>query len=380
MTDAAASRLLPPARLDEPRQHQRGGEAPGGRGRAARARLIWAPAQTAGRGRRGRPWFSRAGQSLPRRRPAAPGARRRRRRSWASPRRWRSATRGAASRPERDRLTYKWPNDVLRRAAAKSAGILLESAALDGRASTGWWLGIGVNLGGHPRGHRFPATSLAAVGAAPVAPEAFLEALAPGLPVWYERWRESGFGRLRSNWLDARAWAWATRSASIWPARERRAICPGSMPTARCCSRPAGERRRIAAGEVFFRGLLRRAHAARHQRQQHQHGVRRLGRRQAARACGAPPPIRARTADEYVVWLDHLLDLQGLSRAEINARHHRQRRARGQFQPAPAGRRLLQTRAAGGRRDRASRSRRQGAGRPSRGGRRRPPGQRRGGA
>ena len=35
--------------------------------------------------------------------------------------------------------------------------------------------------------------------------------------------------------------------------------------------------------------------------------VRDLGRRRAARAAGASRPTAKRTADEYVVWLDHLL-------------------------------------------------------------------------
>ena len=61
-----------------------------------------------------------------------------------------------------------------------------------------------------------------------------------------------------------------------------------------------------------------------------------------------------RTADEYVVWLDHLLALEGLSRARCRRRGDRQRRARGQFQPVTFCRKYCRDRAAGRRRARAS--------------------------
>ena len=52
-----------------------------------------------------------------------------------------------------------------------------------------------------------------------------------------------------------------------------------------------------------------------------------------------------RTADEYVVWLDHLLALKGLSRQEIEGAIC-QRRSGGEFQFAPAVPRVLPQRAA----------------------------------
>ncbi|HXP13411.1 MAG TPA: biotin--[acetyl-CoA-carboxylase] ligase, partial [Stellaceae bacterium] len=162
--------------------------------------FVTATEQTAGHGRQGRAWFSPPGNfhgSVVLRPDCATAQ---------------AAQLGFAAAlavgeacagflPKSATLAYKWPNDVLL-GAKKAAGILLESESGEGAKPRFVVLGIGVNLASYPPETDFPATSLEAVGAGRVAPEAFLEALAPALLVWYERWRESGFGGLRSKWLE----------------------------------------------------------------------------------------------------------------------------------------------------------------------------------
>ncbi len=161
--------------------------------------LIWAQAQQAGRGRRGRSWVSVPGNLylsllLRPERPAGAAAQL----GFAA-----ALAVGEALLPLLPRvvdLAYKWPNDVLV-ADRKISGILLESQAAEaGRVD---WLvvGIGVNVVSFPEDSEYPATSLAAAGAAPVALEALLEAVARAFHFWYERWLAEGFAPLRAAWL-----------------------------------------------------------------------------------------------------------------------------------------------------------------------------------
>ena len=105
---------------------------------------------------------------------------------------------GADAGP-RSRFELKWPNDVLA-SGAKLAGILLESTGLpDGRFAVA--IGIGVNVVAHPADLPYPATSLAALGAACDAEALFL-ALSDA---WIDNWRAWNGGRglaeIRRRWL-----------------------------------------------------------------------------------------------------------------------------------------------------------------------------------
>jgi BirA family biotin operon repressor/biotin-[acetyl-CoA-carboxylase] ligase len=166
---------------------------------AVEGTLVWAGAQLAGRGRRGRFWVSPPGNLymsllLRPERGAAEAAQL----GFAA-----ALAVGEAVvelLPPSAVLGYKWPNDVLVD-GHKISGILLESqAAGEGRLD---WLviGIGVNLASFPEASEYPATSLVAAGAAPVAVAALLEAVAGRLLFWYERWLEAGFAPLRAAWL-----------------------------------------------------------------------------------------------------------------------------------------------------------------------------------
>lgn len=163
--------------------------------------LVWAEAQSAGRGRRGRVWLSPPGNlycSLVVR-AACPAAQAVQLGFIAG---LAVAKAAEASLPPERRVCCKWPNDVLV-GGRKVAGVLLDaSSAADGRCE---WvvIGMGINVRWHPGPDEadFPASSLAAEGADRSEPARFLELLAPHLHDGLERWRGQGFAAVREEWL-----------------------------------------------------------------------------------------------------------------------------------------------------------------------------------
>ncbi len=166
---------------------------------AAEGALVWALAQTAGRGRRGREWRSPRGNlylSLVLR-PACPPDR--------------AAQLGFAAAlavgdalgdliPNLAGLAGKWPNDVLLD-GRKIAGILLELEIGQDLNLAFLVVGVGVNLVSAPPDVEFPATSIAAQGYRPPEPAALLGAFARHFEDWVRSWREAGFAPLRAAWL-----------------------------------------------------------------------------------------------------------------------------------------------------------------------------------
>src|SRR5207302_98048 len=97
-----------------------------------------------------------------------------------------------------ERLKLKWPNDLLL-GGAKLAGILIEAESVGDVTAIA--AGIGVNCAHHPAGLAYPATSLAACGAA-VAPNELLRALSCAMVRRLAQWdRGSGFAAIRAEWL-----------------------------------------------------------------------------------------------------------------------------------------------------------------------------------
>ena len=96
------------------------------------------------------------------------------------------------------KLKLKWPNDLLLD-GAKLAGILIEAESVGGLTAVA--AGIGVNCAHHPDNLAYPATSLAAGGAA-IAPDALLRALSHTMVSRLAQWgRGSGFAAIRAEWL-----------------------------------------------------------------------------------------------------------------------------------------------------------------------------------
>lgn len=156
--------------------------------------------QTRGRGRGGKPWQDPTGNfagthlSYPDAAPDMVALR-----SFAAALALADALEAAGAHP--DQISLKWPNDVLLE-GGKVAGILLESAGQGTRID---WLavGIGVNLAYAPEvpGAAFAPVSLKTVTGRGIAPEAFLDHLAPAYDLWLDLLGARGFAPLRQAWL-----------------------------------------------------------------------------------------------------------------------------------------------------------------------------------
>jgi BirA family biotin operon repressor/biotin-[acetyl-CoA-carboxylase] ligase len=213
---------------------------------------LWIAAlrQSAGRGRRGRPWSTERGNLaatllMPFQGTPSGAAR------LGFPAALAVADLLARFTPAKP-VTLKWPNDVLL-AGRKASGILLENlgSAADGRLRIA--VGIGVNLAHHPAPEetRWPATSIAAeTGSAPAFDHA-LDELAGFLDHWLTVLSRDGFDAIRTAWL-----ARADRLGETIDAR-----LPNGTLTGRFAEidadgalvlETAHGTRRVAAGEVHW--------------------------------------------------------------------------------------------------------------------------------
>ena len=203
--------------------------------------------QTAARGRRGRPWAMPAGNfAATLALPVTGGPAQAALRSFVAA----LSLRDALAALGAEVLTLKWPNDVLLN-GGKVAGILLESLP-------GGWLsvGFGVNLAAAPSaaevepGSVKPLSLLGETGIA-IAPEPFLDRLAPAFAGWEARFRADGFAPIRAAWL-----AQAARLGQPITARSGSETHAGIFETldadGRLVLATAQGRRAIAAADVFF--------------------------------------------------------------------------------------------------------------------------------
>ena len=158
---------------------------------AAEGTVVWARAQTGGRGRRGRRWASPVGNlyssTILRPDCAAPRA---------AELGFVAALAVADIVPAGRTIRVKWPNDVLVD-GGKVAGILLESAIAQTGRVEHVVAGIGINVGFAPElpEMRYPGAALG--GSVEIALEKFTLALATRLA----EWRRDGFETVRSAWL-----------------------------------------------------------------------------------------------------------------------------------------------------------------------------------
>lgn len=166
---------------------------------AATGTLVWALAQNAGRGRRGRAWASPPGNlylSLILRPQCPPAV--------AAQLGFVAALGLGAALGELGgpgvSLAYKWPNDLLAE-GKKIAGILLETEMVAGDIPEFVVVGVGANLASSPREVTYPATSLAELGISGVRPADALAGFARHLLPWLAVWRDEGFAPIRSAWL-----------------------------------------------------------------------------------------------------------------------------------------------------------------------------------
>lgn len=166
--------------------------------------VVWARAQTAGRGRGGRMWAAATGNlyvsivlPAPIDLVSAPQI------GFVAALAVIGAIQSIA--PERSPdsvIKCKWPNDVLMD-GAKVAGILLETVSMPGLGSSAI-IGIGINLNPvRVPDALYPVTSLAEHSISTTAPR-LLEALIHDFAARHERWQQNGFESVRAAW-SARA-------------------------------------------------------------------------------------------------------------------------------------------------------------------------------
>ena len=142
-----------------------------------------------------------------------------------------------------ERVTLKWPNDVLVE-GAKAAGILLESfgAQLS--------IGIGVNMVSAPEGMPYKVARLMDY-VSPPSPADFAALLDAHFWRFYGPWQENGFASVRSSWL-ARAAGLGSEIAVRLPNEDINGVFEGIDETGALILRLEAGKRTIAAGEVFF--------------------------------------------------------------------------------------------------------------------------------
>jgi len=209
---------------------------------------ITAERQTAGRGRRGNAWTSEPGNLYASLllADAAPAARLPEV-CFVAALALRDAVRGTAPKLA-SKLKLKWPNDLLL-GGAKFAGILIEAETVGGRTTS--VVGIGVNCAHHPGDTAYPATHLAANGAA-VTPAALFRALTGTMVARLAQWeRGAGFSAIRAEWLSHAAGIGGDLVVRL-PDRELRGKFESLDSAGRLMLRlPAGTLEAITAGDVF---------------------------------------------------------------------------------------------------------------------------------
>ena len=214
----------------------------------ARGRLwITAKQQTAGRGRRGRPWISKPGNLHATLLLTDP----------APAEHWPELSFVAALAVHdavvalapllKPRLAIKWPNDLLVD-DKKFGGLLIEGESIGEGGVVA--IGVGVNCKSHPAKTDFPATDLAAAGADVAAEKLFAELSAKMLGRLAQWHGGEGFSTVRTDWL-----ARAAGLGQVVEVRLAERTLTGRFETVDDAGRlvlelPEGKRQVLASGDV----------------------------------------------------------------------------------------------------------------------------------
>jgi BirA family biotin operon repressor/biotin-[acetyl-CoA-carboxylase] ligase len=216
---------------------------------AGEGTVIWARAQTAGRGRERRTWDSPAGNMYCSiiLRPEIAAARAGQIAFLAGL----ALMDGVADRlGSARRLTLKWPNDLLAD-GKKVGGILLEGGGR--RQELLDWLicGCGLNLVNYPSGTDYPATSIAETFGVSIEPGEMVGILCACFKTWLDEWRSGGFAPLRAAWLERARGLGGPVSVRLGAERLDGTLA-GIDDDGALMIEGASGRRRITAGDLFF--------------------------------------------------------------------------------------------------------------------------------
>lgn len=212
--------------------------------------LVWARAQTSGRGRGGRTWASPPGNlylSLILQPDCAPAN--------AAQLSFVAALGAGAALgevlPPMVEVRYKWPNDILLN-RRKAGGILLETESAV-RDRLDWLvLGVGLNIASHPSDAAFPATSLRNEGAEEVTVEMLLDAFARHFLSWVNRWLSDGFEPVRLAWREQAQGIGEPVQVRLPNAELAGTFEDIDTDGALLLRRPGNPLQRVTAGDVFF--------------------------------------------------------------------------------------------------------------------------------
>lgn len=214
---------------------------------------ILALKQTKGRGRRGRDWKDPKGNFAatlvlrPQGDPARAALR-----SFVAALAVYDAVEAVTGRSEK--LSLKWPNDVLLN-GGKLAGILLESSGSQGGVDH-LFIGIGVNLLETPMKEWLEPQAVWPVSVhgetgVQISPEQFLDALAAAYARYEQQFQTFGFEPIRTAWLDR-----AARVGEVITARTAKEEWEGTLETVdgegNLVLNTAKGRVSIAAADIFF--------------------------------------------------------------------------------------------------------------------------------
>lgn len=212
--------------------------------------VIRADEQTAGRGRRGRPWASPKGNlycSILMRPDRGAQA---------------AATLGfalvialgravAQLSPASIRIEHKWPNDLLVD-GCKVAGLLMEAKSGPGGALDWLVIGLGVNIVSHPDGTPYPATDLCQAGARAIAPGELLSIVLAEFSDLLVLWEAGGFAAIQPLWLARAVGIGEEIEVRLDHETVRGRFRSLDSTGALLLESPLKVVRRISAGDVFF--------------------------------------------------------------------------------------------------------------------------------
>ncbi len=148
-----------------------------------------------------------------------------------------------------DKITLKWPNDILI-AGAKTAGILLERFERgDGPVVA---IGIGVNIVSAPPGLAYATARLVDFTPSAPSPELLAARIDHHFWIYYAEWVKRGFGKIREFWLERAAGIGRAITVRL-PNKELSGIFEGIDETGALILQMDAEKRIINAGDVFFK-------------------------------------------------------------------------------------------------------------------------------
>jgi BirA family biotin operon repressor/biotin-[acetyl-CoA-carboxylase] ligase len=155
-----------------------------------------------------------------------------------------------AAGSEQMKFSLKWPNDVLA-GQRKLAGILLEAEAVaDNRLAV--VVGIGTNIVAAPEGTPYPATSLAALGV-DIGAEELFAVLSDSWAEFRGIWDNGrGFGEIRRAWLERAAGLGQPVTIQAGGATVAGAFDTIDDSGCLIVRTPEGKRVPISAGDVYF--------------------------------------------------------------------------------------------------------------------------------